>query len=282
VVSHGRQHHNRLSVVSVPWSSVLNAPAGSPQNRHSGPPPAGPSIYVGGALNDRSSGAPLAGLLASRFTVISYDRRGRGASGDTQPYAVEREVEDLEAVIAAAGGPAFVYGMSSGGVLALEAAAHGLAITKLAIYEPPFMADDSQRQGAREYATKLTERLSADRRGDALELFMTRTGVPAEMIGQMRGAPMWPALEALAPSLAHDAAVMGDGTRGGSVPTDRLADLAVPTLVLDGGASPAWMREVAQRVANTLPAGQHRCLEGQTHDVAPQALAPVLEEFFAG
>jgi pimeloyl-ACP methyl ester carboxylesterase len=240
-----------------------------------------PLIYVGGALNDRSAGAPLAALLAQRFTVLSYDRRGRGASGDTPPYAVEREVEDLEALIVEAGGSAFVYGMSSGGALALQAAARGLAITKLAIYEPPFAADDNQRRRAREYATRLTELLSAGRRGDAVELFMTMVGMPAEMIAQMRGAPMWPALEALAPSLAYDSAVMGD-SGGGSLPTERLAAVAAPTLVLDGGASPAWMREVARLVANTLPGGQHRRLEGQTHDVAPEALAPVLEEFFAG
>jgi pimeloyl-ACP methyl ester carboxylesterase len=241
-----------------------------------------PLIYVGGGLNDRSAGAPLGGLLASRFTVLSYDRRGRGASGDTAPYAVEREVEDLEALIAAAGGSAFVYGMSSGSVLPLEAAAQGLAITKLAIYEPPFFADEGQQRRARTYATKLTELLSAGRRGDALELFMTTVGVPAEMIGQMRGTPMWSALEALAPSLAYDSAAMGYGSRGGSLPTERLAAVATPALVLSGGASPAWMGEVAQRVAKSLPEGQYRCLEGQTHDVAPDALAPVLEEFFAG
>jgi hypothetical protein len=111
---------------------------------------------------------------------------------------------------------------------------------------------------------------------------MTMAGMPAEMIGQMRGAPMWPALEALAPSLAYDSAVMGDSSRGSSLPTEQLAAVATPTLVLDGGASPAWMREMARRVANALPGGQRRRLEGQTHDVAPEALAPVLEEFFAG
>ena len=241
-----------------------------------------PLIYVGGALNDRSAGAPLAQLLAPRFTVISYDRRGRGASGDTPPYAVEREVEDLEALVAAAGGSAFVYGMSSGGVLALEAAAQGVAIAKLAIYEPPFMADEGQQQGAREYAAKLTELLSADRRGDALELFLTRIGTPAEVVRQMRGAPMWPALEGLAQSLGYETVLMGEANQGGRVPTELLATVGTPTLVLDGGASPGWMREVARRVADALPGGRHRTLEGQTHDVSPRVLAPVLEEFFAG
>jgi pimeloyl-ACP methyl ester carboxylesterase len=238
-----------------------------------------PLLYVGGALNDRSAGAPLGGLLASRFSVLAYDRRGRGGSGDTAPYQVQREIEDLAALIAEAGGSAFVYGMSSGGVLALEAAAQGLPITRLAIYEPPFAADEGHARRAREYAAKLTAALSEGRRGEALELFMTLAGTPWEMIGRMRGSPMWPALEALAPSLAHDSAVMGD-SRGAALPAERLAAVPVPTLVLDGGASPAWLREVARRVAGALPAGEHRTLEGQTHAVAPEVLALVLEEFF--
>lgn len=238
-------------------------------------------IYVGGAFNDRSSGAPLAALLAPRFAVLTYDRRGRGDSGDTTPYAVEREVEDLEALIAEAGGSASVFGMSSGGVLALEAAARGLPITKLAIYEPPFTDEDDRQRRAREYATKLTGLLSEGRRGDAAELFMTTLGMPEEMVGQMRGGPMWPALEALAPALAYDSAVMGNSSRGGSLPAERVAAVATSTLVLDGGGSPGWMRDAARRVADALPHGQHRTLEGQTHDVAPEALAPALVEFFA-
>ncbi len=240
-----------------------------------------PLIYVGGALNDRSSGAGLAQVLAPRFTVLSYDRRGRGGSGDTAPYAVEREVEDLAALIDAAGGPAFVYGLSSGGVLALEAAAQGLPIAKLAVYEVPFAGDEARQRRAREYHAKLTELLAADRRGDAVEAFMTMVGTPAEMIGQMRGSPMWPALEALGPSLGHDSAVMGD-SQGAAPPAERLAKVAVPTLVLDGGASPAWIRESARRVAGMIPGARHRSLEGQTHDINPAVLAPVLEEFFAG
>jgi pimeloyl-ACP methyl ester carboxylesterase len=241
-----------------------------------------PLIFVGGALNDRSTGSGLAPLLAPRFTVLSYDRRGRGGSGDTAPYAAQREVEDLAALIAAAGGPAVVYGLSSGGVLALEAAAQGLPIAKLAVYEVPFAGDESRQQRAREYHAKLTELLAADRRGDAVELFMTMVGMPAEMIGQARRSPMWPALEALGPSLGHDSAVMGDGTRGAAPPTERLAGVTVPTLVMDGSASPPWMREMARRVAGALPDARHRSLEGQTHDVGPAVLAPVLEEFFAG
>ncbi|MFI0487417.1 alpha/beta fold hydrolase [Actinomadura sp. 9N215] len=243
-------------------------------------------VYVGGALNDRGSGAALAGLLAPRHTVLTYDRRGRGGSGDTPPYAVEREIEDLAAVIDAAGGSAAVYGISSGAALALRAAAHGLPVTRLAVFEPPFTpADDDRLARARAYNAELTRLLSGGpdgpRRGDAVALFMTHVGVPPEMVGQLRGAPMWPALEALAPSLAHDSAVMDDAATGGAMPADVVARVAVPVLVLDGGASPAWMRDTARRLAAALPDGTHRTLDGQTHDVSADALAPVLADFLA-
>ncbi|MGC4953112.1 alpha/beta fold hydrolase [Actinomadura citrea] len=240
-------------------------------------------IHVGGALNDRGSGAALAGLLAPHRTVLTYDRRGRGDSGDTPPYAVEREIEDLAAVIEAAGGSAAVYGMSSGAVLALRAAAQGLPITGLALFEPPFNpAHDDRLTRARAYNTELTGMLADGRRGDALALFMTAVGMPEEMVRQMRGAPMWPALEALAPTLAYDSAVMDDAATGAELPEDLLAGVAVPTLVLDGGDSPAWMRDIARRTAALLPAGTHRTLDGQTHDVDPAALAPALAGFLTG
>ncbi|SFO75675.1 MULTISPECIES: alpha/beta fold hydrolase [Actinomadura] len=243
----------------------------------------GPAVvHVGGALNDRGSGAALAELLAPVHTVLTYDRRGRGDSGDTPPYAVEREIEDLAAVIEAAGGSAAVYGMSSGAVLALRAAAHGLPITRLALFEPPFNpAHDDHLTRARAYHTELTGLLADDRRGDALALFMTNVGMPAEMVGQMRHAPMWPALEALAPTLAYDSAVMDDAATGAKLPEDLLARVTVPALVLDGGESPDWMRDTARRAAALLPAGSHRTLDGQTHDVAPAVLAPVLADFLA-
>ncbi|MES9543573.1 alpha/beta fold hydrolase [Actinomadura sp. NPDC000600] len=240
-------------------------------------------VHVGGALNDRGSGAALAGLLAPHHTVFTYDRRGRGDSGDTPPYAVEREIEDLAAVIEAAGGSAAVYGMSSGAVLALRAAAHGLPITRLALFEPPFNpAHDERITHARAYNTELTGLLADGRRGDALALFMTVVGMPEEMIGHMRGAPMWPALEALAPSLAYDSAVMDDAATGAVLPEDLLGRVTVPALVLDGGDSPSWMRDIARRTAAHLPAGTHRTLEGQNHDVDPAVLAPALAEFLSG
>ena len=243
----------------------------------------GPAIIlVGGAFQHRAIDprtAQLAALLAQHFTVFHYDRRGRGDSSDTQPYAVEREVEDLDALIKEAGGSAFVFGMSSGAVLAIDAAARGLAITKLALYEPPFNSgDDTARQASESYTRQLTALLAEGRRGDAVALAMTTWGAPAEAIAGMRQTPIWSLFESVAPTLAYDNAIMGDG----SVPTERLASVTVPTLVMDGGASPAFMHYAAQAAAHALPNAQHRTLEDQTHDVAPDALAPVLEKFFAG
>lgn len=239
-------------------------------------------ILVGGAFQHRAIDAPttqLAALLAQHFTAFHYDRRGRGDSGDTQPYAIEREIEDLEALIHEAGGSAFVFGMSSGGVLALDAATRGLAITKLVLYEPPFNSGDAHaRQAAESYTRELTALLSEGRRGDAVALAMTTWGAPPEAVAGMRQTPIWPLFESVAPTLAYDNAIMGDG----SVPTDRLASIMVPTLVTAGGASPAFMQDAAQAAAHALPNAKFRALEGQTHDVAPQVLAPVLVEFFAG
>ena len=237
-------------------------------------------ILVGGAFQYRAIDprtAQLAALLAEHFTVFHYDRRGRGDSSDTQPYAVEHEVEDLDALIKEAGGPAAVFGMSSGGVLALEAASRGLAITKLALYEPPFNSgDESGRRASESYTRQLTDLLAEGRRGDAVALARTTWGAPPEAIAGMRQTPIWSLFEAVAPTLAYDDAIMGDG----SVPTERLSSITVPTLVIDGGASPAFMHNAAQAVAHALPNAQRRTLEGLTHDVAPEALAPVLVEFF--
>lgn len=242
-------------------------------------------ILVSGALSFRAI-TPVAAQLAAllpQFTVYHYDRRGRGDSGDTPPYAVEREVEDLAAVITAAGGSAFVYGMSSGAVLALEAANRGLAITRLALYEPPLIIDDSRPLLPEDYHRQLAGLIAAGRRGDAVEYFMTRAvGLPAEAVGPLRQAPVWPAFESIAHTLAYDNAVVGDAMSGQPLPAGRWAAVTVPTLVIDGGASPAWMRNGAQALVDLLPNAQRRTLPGQTHNVDPEALAPVLAEFFAG
>jgi pimeloyl-ACP methyl ester carboxylesterase len=242
---------------------------------HSGDGP--PVILVCGGSTDRMANAPLAALLAEYFSVFNYDRRSRGESGDTAPYAVEREIEDIDAVIIAAGGSASVYGTSSGAALALEAAASGLAITKLALWEPPYIIEGRPRPPA-DTARIYTELVAAGRRGDAVEYFMAKVvGLPPEFVAEARKAPWWQAQEALAHTLAYDATIMGDY----SLPTERAASVMVPTLVIDGGASFPWIGKTAQAIADIIPEAQRRTLEGQTHNVTPEAIARVLEEFFA-
>jgi pimeloyl-ACP methyl ester carboxylesterase len=245
----------------------------------------GPAIImVGGALSDRSAGTQVASLLAPHFTVFTYDRRGRGDSGDTPPYAVAREVDDLDALIAAAGGSASVFGHSSGAVLALEATSKLPGkVKKLVLYEPPFIVDDSRPPLPEDYVAQLNELVAAGRRGDAVEYFMTKAvDVPAEFVAQMRNDPTWSGMEAVAHTIAYDGTIMGDTMRGSPSPLKKWAAVTVPTLVIDGGASPAWLRNGAQALADVIPNTQRRTLEGQTHDVAPEVLAPVLQEFFAG
>jgi pimeloyl-ACP methyl ester carboxylesterase len=242
-----------------------------------------PIIFVTGATADRSAGVPLAELLAKHFIVFSYDRRGRGDSGDTAPYAVEREIEDLAAIINEAGGSAFVFGHSSGAVLALKAAEHSLAIPKLALYEPPFIIDDSRALLPVDYVPHLNELIAAGRRGDAVEYFLTvAVEVPAEFIAQMRNSPMWPAVEAVAHTISYDGAIMGDTMRGSPAPLARFAAVKTPTLVMDGGESPTYQHNAVQALLDILPNAQRRTLAGQDHGAAPEVLAPVLVEFFQG
>ncbi len=236
-------------------------------------------ILVGGAFQYRAidpRSAQLASLLARDFTVFHYDRRGRGDSGDTQPYAIEREVEDLQALIKEAGGSAFVFGMSSGAVLALEAAVQGVAIAKLALYEPPFNQPGTKDAEAGSYTTHLTGFLAAGRYADAVALAMMTFGAPAEAVAGMRETPVWPMFESVAPTLAYDNAIMGNG----SIPTELAKKVKVPTLVMDGDASPTWMHEAADLLASVIPHAQRRTFQGQAHDVDPAVLAPVLNEFY--
>jgi pimeloyl-ACP methyl ester carboxylesterase len=234
-----------------------------------------PVVLVCGGSVDRTADAAIAQELASDFTVFNYDRRGRGDSGDTLPYAIDREVEDIEAVIEAAGGSAFLWGSSSGAVLALIAA-ESVPVTKLALWEPPFIPDDLPRppeDQVSQYETMVAE----GRRGDAVEYFMTKIiGMPAEVVAGARTQPWWAATEALAHTLAYDARIMGDY----SIPKDLAASVKVPTMVIAGGADFPWMRQTAETLAAALPDGQVRLLEGQGHDVDPGVLAPVLREFF--
>lgn len=238
-------------------------------------------ILVGGGLDDRNSttaGRPLAAPLSRTCTVYAYDRRGRGESGDTQPYAVAREVEDLAVLIEEAGGSAMVYGMSAGCALAIEAAASGLSIGKLALYEPPF-APPLTAGPLPEYAKTLNTLLAEGRRSDALILFMRRAGLPDPLIEQIRESPQFEYAQTLAPSLAYDSLVMND-MNGALVPADRLARIDVSTRVFVGGASLDWWHDTARAVVDALPDGSYEIVEDQTHDVNPEILAPVLSKFF--
>jgi pimeloyl-ACP methyl ester carboxylesterase len=241
-------------------------------------------ILVGGGLDDGAENAPLAPVLADRFTVFNYARRGRGESGDTVPYALQREIDDLEAVIAEAGGSACVYGVSTGGALVLEAAAEGIAIDRLAVYEVPYNTSDEWSQQWLEYVRQLEAVLAEGRRGDAVELFMQLAGSSEEEVAGARSSPMWPGLEELAHTLAYDAACLGDGRP----PVARLARITRPTLVATGvGAREAgaadWVRaldEAADAVAASIPHAERASVEGQMHVVEPKTFAPVLARFF--
>jgi pimeloyl-ACP methyl ester carboxylesterase len=242
-------------------------------------------VLVGGALSDRTAAAPLALRLAADFTVVVYDRRGRGQSTDTPPYAVAREVEDLAAVIAAGGGSAYLFGSSSGAVLALEAgAALPDAVRGLALFEPPFVVDDSRAPIADDLFARIGAEVEAGRRGAAVALFMTEgVGVPEEMLAGMRAAPMWAGLERLAHTLPYDGALLA-GLQGGTpLPRARWQAATMPVLVLDGGASPPALRNAARALVGALPDAEGHTLEGLDHSAAslrPDALAPVLVEFF--
>jgi pimeloyl-ACP methyl ester carboxylesterase len=243
-----------------------------------------PLIVVDGAMCYRASGpsGPLAAMLTRHFTVYTYDRRGRGESGNTMPYSVDREVDDIEALIKEAGGSAFVYGISSGAALALEAANRGLPIPKLALYEAPFIVDDSHPPRPDSLLTQMDALIAEERRGDAVKLFMKTVGVPAAFIVMMRLMPMWSKLKGVAHTIPYDFRILGDTGSGRPLPTDRWTSATMPTLVMDGGKSPTWMRHAMKALADVLPDAEYRTLEGQTHMLKPQAIAPVLVEFFTG
>jgi pimeloyl-ACP methyl ester carboxylesterase len=236
-------------------------------------------ILVDGALCSRGFGPSpkLAPLLSRQFTVYAYDRRGRGESGDTEPYSPQREVEDLAALIEAAGGHAFLLGLSSGGALALDAAASGLRVRRVLAYEPPFVNEEGQLDGSHHEGV-LKRLLAAGQRGRAVKYFMgDMVGAPAAMVAIMRLMPwIWRKLEAVAHTLPYDAAVMS----AFRIPRDRFASVRVPALVMSGSKTDARLRRAARAVAEAIPGAQHRDLAGQTHAVKPEVLAPAAVEFF--
>lgn len=245
----------------------------------------GPAVVlVDGALCSRAFGplAALAEQLAGSFTVFTYDRRGRNESGDAAEYSPEREAEDLAAIVAAAGGSAAVYGVSSGAVLALRSAPVIDGIRAVAVYEAPVMVEGYGIPD--DYVARLKDLIAQDRTGEALDLFNTEViGIPAEYLAPMKAMPAWPLMEAGAATLVYDSAIMGDSQSGEGLDSELIAALSatsVPVLVLDGGASPSMMRTGADAIAAQLSSAARQTLPEQTHEADPAVLGPVLVDFF--
>jgi pimeloyl-ACP methyl ester carboxylesterase len=238
-----------------------------------------PIILIDGALCSRDMGPmpKLSAYLSQEFTVINYDRRGRNGSGDTAPYSVEKEIEDIDALIKTAGGEADVFGISSGAVLALAAASKGLAIRKLAIYEPPFSVDKSGHVPPKDSEAQLKKLIARNDRSGAVKFFMKdMVGLPAIVTYIMRIFPVWSKLKRVAHTLPYDAAVLGDG----SMPSAMISSIKIPTLVAGGEKSPAALQSAVRAVARIMPNHTSETLKGQTHNVSPKILAPVLIDFF--
>jgi len=233
-----------------------------------------PVIVIGGAFNTRSSPYPLVTLLAENFTVYTFDRRGKGDSPETRPYAVEHEIEDLAALVAEAGGASGVYGHSSGAILGIEAAAAGVHITRLAVYEPPYTADPEHPAPADDLG--LQAALDSGDPVAAAALFLRITGMDDAAVASITSAPFWPGLVSLAGTLPHELALTGDGLP----PRERLAAITVPTLALAGGTSPAWADRAARAVASAVADGTVLTVAGQDHAVDQTVLAPLLAAFF--
>jgi pimeloyl-ACP methyl ester carboxylesterase len=243
-----------------------------------------PLVLVAGATQYRAvdeTTPKLQALLAEEgFTVINYDRRGRGESGDSLPYAPEREFEDLHALVAAAGGEATVFGMSSGAVLAVEAAARGVPMSRLVMYEPPCLLDRDGRRPIDGYLETVDGFVARGKPGDAMAYFLAVAAeMPPDAIEQFRASPAWPAFEAVGHTIGYDGRIMDPFSRGEPIPPGRWAAATQPTLVVAGGDSPAWMQSAAAKVAEALPSGTLTTIPGQTHQFDPAVLAPVLLEF---
>ncbi len=242
-------------------------------------------ILVNGAMAYRAfdpSMAQLAELLGQHFTVYNYDRRGRGASSDKEPFAKEREIEDLQALVEDAGGTAMVFGLSSGGVVSLDAAAITPGITKVGVYEPALIVDDSRQPVPPDYTEHLTTLAAEGKRDEAVAYFLTQAvGIPTEYIGGIKqDQATWSGMTGVAHTIAYDAAFVGTVMQGKPLPTDHWVKVTLPVLVADGGASDAWVHHAADAMANVLPHASRHTLEGQTHMVDPTVLAPVIIEFF--
>jgi pimeloyl-ACP methyl ester carboxylesterase len=238
-------------------------------------------IIVDGAMCYRDFG-PARGLareLADQYTVYTYDRRGRGASGNTLPWTPDREIEDLAALLDAAGGTAYLFGCSSGAVLAADAAAALPGFTKLALYEPPFIVDDTHAPREDTFVPDTEALIAAGDRSGALKKFMRHVGMPAAMLAIMPLTPPWKKLKAVAPTLPYDLRILGDTGRGVPLDATRWSGATAPAIVMDGGKSPQYMRNGAKALAEALPKAQYRTLPGQTHMIKAAVVAPAVKEF---
>ncbi|HEX9509386.1 MAG TPA: alpha/beta hydrolase [Puia sp.] len=239
----------------------------------------GPAIIlVDGAFCSRAMGPmpKLTPFLAQQMTVFLYDRRGRGDSGDTQPYNIRREIEDIEALIKYAGGSASLFGLSSGAVLALHAVAAGLNVSRLSLYEPPFQTSDTGHHPPKDALAQLNRLIAEGRRGDTAKYYLTKViGAPALFAFILRLTPIWPKMKAVANSLPYDMAIIGDCR----IPADLLASIKVPSIVIGGEKSPEMLRQAVQTVARQLPGARMEMLKRQTHNVSAKVLAPVLIDF---
>lgn len=249
---------------------------------------AGPAlILVGGGLDDGSENASLATELAREFTVYNYARRGRADSGDTQPYAVQREIEDLASLLEVAGGSAHVFGASTGAALALEAAAADLPVDRLVVYDVPYSVEAEAVARWREYRASLAESLKQGQIDEALAAFMRLGGASEDDLAGARTAPFWDGLLRLAPTLAYDAAVIGDD---GPPPAERLAGIQQETLVLTRSTSDPYLpalpveffEAAADSVARALPHAIRRTIDAPGHAVDAASVAPPVLAFFAG
>ena len=240
-------------------------------------------VIVDGAMCYRDSGPsrPLAAELAADFTVYTYDRRGRGDTPDAE-FTLRREIEDLESIVKEAGGTAYLFGASSGAMLALEAANAGVGATKLAMYEPPLIVDDTHAPAPETALAEMRALIAENRRGDAVKAFMKSVDVPGFALVMMQLLPVWKKLKGVAHTLPNDLVLVEGLRQGHPLPTDRWTTATMPALVADGGKSPDYMRNSAAALAAVLPNARHETVPGQTHLVKAKALAPVLRSFFLG
>ena len=241
-------------------------------------------ILVDGAMCYRAQGPSrdLAAALSDTYTVYFYDRRGRGDSGNTLPWSADREIEDLAALLAAAGGTAYLFGASSGAVLAADAAHRLPGFSRLALYEPPFIVDDTHPPRPATFLPETEALIAAGDPGGAVSKFLRSVGMPGFAVRILALLPPFRKLKAVAHTLPYDLRILGDTGRGEPLDPARWSGVTVPALVLDGGKSPQYMRHAARALSEALPKAEYRTLPGQTHLVKASVVGPAVKEFLGG